>query len=215
MPLLTWPLLVMLGGQGPPTPPLRPPLTAVSTISIAGAPVRGAESAPLVLIEFADFQCPMCAMFVRETWPRLSREYLDTGRLRFVYRHLPVEEIHAHALGAAQAGVCAHRDGRFWELHARLFVSPERLSPADLIDHAAGVGLDRDRFARCLAEPSTAVRQDMAEAGRLGLRGTPQFVVGRVVGGDQVRVIGIVTGAQPFEVFDAALQAALAASESR
>src|SRR5687767_8047757 len=180
LPLL-WPIVAMLVGQGTPAPALRPPLSAVSTVSIAGAPVRGSQTARLVLIEFGDFQCPMCALFVRDAWPRLAREYVDTGRLRFVYRHLPVEEIHPHALGAAQAGVCAQRDGRFWELHERLFADQQRLSPADLVNHGAAAGLDRDRFARCLAEAPAAVRADMAEAGRLGLRGTPQFVVGRVV----------------------------------
>jgi protein-disulfide isomerase len=199
-----WPILaVLLAGQTPVRPPAAP-----TTVSVAGAPSRGAREAPLVLMVFSDFQCPMCALFVRETWPRLAREYVDTGRLRFVYRHLPVEEIHAHALGAAQAGVCAHRQDRFWALHDRLFGQQQALAAKELAGHAAAAGLDRDAFARCLAEPPDAVRADMAEAARLGLRGTPMFVVGRVVTGDDVRVVSIVTGAQPYEVFDQALRAA-------
>jgi protein-disulfide isomerase len=228
MPPPLWPIVAFLAGLAAPAPEAPTPGVAArivapqgrpsparqadqaEVVSIAGAPWKGSHDASLVLIEYGDFQCPLCAQHFRETWPRLEREYVAAGRLRVVFRNLPVEDLHEHAMGAAQAGACAHRQGRFWEMHDRLLSNQEQLSAADLVRHGAALGLDGASFARCLAEGVDGVRADMKEAERLGLRGTPMFVLGRLVDDEHVQVLGIVKGAQPYGVFETALSAASA-----
>lgn len=163
--------------------------------------LRGDPQAPVTLIEYSDFTCGFCLKFFRETWPRLRAEYVETGKVRFLYRDFP-RGFQGPGLDAAVAARCAGDQGRYWQMHDRLFGDDRRLGPADLQRHAHTIGLDLPLFSKCLEEaPHTdAIRRDREEGVRLGFVGTPGFVLLRTQGTNQQRPIAI-PGAVPFGVF--------------
>ena len=163
--------------------------------------VRGDPQAPVTLIEYSDFTCGFCLKFFRETWPRLRADYIETGKVRFLYRDFP-RGFQGPGLDAAVAARCAGNQGRYWQMHDRLFGDDRRLGPADLQLHAQTIGLDLPLFSKCLEEaPHTdAIRRDREEGVRLGFVGTPGFVLLRTQGTGQQRPIAI-PGAVPFKVF--------------
>ena len=204
---------VMQRGAPPPAnqaPPAPPPLP-VMPIAIDGAAARGRSDARLTLIEFSDFQCPFCARHTRETFAQIQREYVDTGKVRYVFRHFPIESIHPNAFAAARAAECARQQGKFWDMHTRLFANQQQLAETDLVGYAKAAGLDTTAFQRCVAtaEVSAKIRQDLDEGARAGISGTPMFFVGTVEGG-KVRVLRRLNGAVPFAAFKTALDALLA-----
>jgi protein-disulfide isomerase len=138
--------------------------------------VLGEASAAVTLVEFGDFECSYCARavaLVDEVRARLGR------RLRFVYRHFPIPELHPHAQLAAEASEAAAAQGRFWEMHAVLFDHQDALDRASLVGYAERLGLDVDRFTRDLdGHAFGQVVALQAEGGQwLGVRGTPTFVI--------------------------------------
>jgi protein-disulfide isomerase len=201
-------LLARLGPAARPAPPEK--------ISIGGRPIRGDENARVVLIEFSDYQCPYCGLFYRDTLPQLEQEYVKAGKIRYVFNHLPLEEIHGFAFKAAQATECAGEQGKFWELHNRLFADQKALSPGDLTRQASAVGLDMAKFNQCLAGPksSAVVRASLQEAENLGIEGTPAFVIAVIDTKNprdpNIKIVAMLGGAQPFPAFKQALDKALA-----
>ena len=139
--------------------------------------IRGPVDAPLTLVEYGDFECPFCA---RATG--VTRELRDRfgDRLRYVFRHLPLCDVHPRAEIAAYAAVAADRQGRFWEMHDLLFAHQQRLAVEDLIGYAGKLDLDVDAFLDDLRSPvvQARVRADVASAEASGARGTPTFFVG-------------------------------------
>jgi protein-disulfide isomerase len=170
----------------------------------------GRASAPLTMIEFTDYQCPYCRRFQAEVWPKLKREYVDTGRLRYIARDLPLQ-IHAAAAPAAEAAHCAGEQGRFWEMHAALLGGPADLGSGGIERRAHAVGLDMTRFDECLARNkySAVIAAHEQEADAAGIDGTPGFVVGRAAHGELTGVR--IEGALPFDQFDALLRELLEA----
>jgi protein-disulfide isomerase len=166
--------------------PLSPPRV---TVEVTGAPSRGPENAPVTIVEFSEFQCPFC----RRVLPTIRDvEARYQGRVRLVFRHYPLSR-HKDAPRAAEASECARDQGRFWEMHDRLFANAERLSAPDLKQHARAIGLDGTAFDACLdsGRHQDRWRRDLADALSYGATGTPMFFVnGRLV-----------SGAQPFAVF--------------
>lgn len=141
--------------------------------------VRGPVDAPLTLVEFGDFECPFCGRatgVVDELRERFG------PRLRYVFRHVPLVEPHPHAELAAEAAEAAAAQGRFWEMHDKLFRHQDRLRAVDLLDHAAAIGLDVERFAADLGSGrfGARVREDAASAEASGVEGTPTFFVNGV-----------------------------------
>jgi protein-disulfide isomerase len=194
-------------------PQESPPETVATTRQApppAAAPIDGrtlgSPQAPVTIIEFTDLQCPYCARFALETWPQLRARYVDTGKVLFVARDLPLA-FHAFAIPAAVAARCAGAQGRFWEYREALFRGQSRLATAPYDEIARRFDLDVERFAACRADPATAaaVREDAALAARNGITATPTFVIGRVVDG-QFRG-EILSGAEPIEAFAARIEA--------
>jgi Na+/H+ antiporter NhaA len=139
--------------------------------------IRGPVDAPLTLVEYGDFECPFCSRAtgtVKELRARLGDE------LRYVFRHLPLPDVHPHAEVAAQAVEAAAAQDAFWAMHDLLFAHQNRLEYEDLIAYAEELGLDVERFAEELQDGSHAarVRADVASAEASGARGTPTFFVG-------------------------------------
>jgi protein-disulfide isomerase len=170
----------------------------------------GRATAPLTMIEFTDYQCPYCRRFQAEVWPKLKREYVDTGRLRYIARDLPLQ-IHAAAAPAAEAAHCAGEQGRFWEMHAALLGGPADLVSGGIERRAHAVGLDMARFDECLARNkySAVIAAHEQEADAAGIDGTPGFVVGRAAHGELTGVR--IEGALPYDEFDSLLQELLEA----
>jgi protein-disulfide isomerase len=165
---------------------LEPPREKVDA---AGRPSRGPANAKVEVIEFSDFQCPYC-LRAHPVVAQLLQTYGD--KIHFVYRNYPLPS-HPNAREAAEAGACAAEQGKFWEYHDRLFDHQDKLSDADLKEHAAALGLDAGRFAACLSSRKYQkdIDADIAAANDVGVTGTPAFFVnGRPL-----------EGAQPFDVF--------------
>lgn len=157
------------------TPGTRP---ADALFVPAGAHVLGDPAAPVTIVEFGDLECPYC----RDAAPVLRELVEDSaGRVRLVWRHFPLFEVHPHALTAALAVEAA--GDRFWELHERLFEHQGRLTDADLVAHAAAVGVpDPASVAGEAAQAhADAVRRDYADGIAAGVQGTPTLFVDGVL----------------------------------
>ena len=174
--------------------------SAAQVISVADAPSIGSKVAKVVIVEYSDFHCPFCRRHAREVLPRLKRDFIDTGQVRYVYRH-------AAYAGPASADVavaasCAARQGKFWEIHDRFFGGPRPVAPRDVEGHARAVKLDVDRFRICLKGIAREdVRMETEDARRHGFKGTPGFALGLRDDDERVRVFRMVGGAQPYEAF--------------
>jgi protein-disulfide isomerase len=190
--------------------PQEPAASNTSAGGTADFNVIGREDAPVTIIEFTDLQCPYCARHATQTFPRLQREYIDTGKLRYTSRDLPLP-FHSFAMPAAVASRCAGEQGRFWEFREALFASQTLLGTEPYGRIAGELGLDVARLEACRADgrQEANVKADIALASSVGIRSTPAFVIGRVVNGEfQGEQF---SGAQPFEYFKARLDALLAA----
>lgn len=181
-------------------------------IDVTGSPALGSEDAVVTLVEFSDYECPFCIRHFTQTMPQLLKNYIATGKVRYVFRDFPVDQLHPQAVRAHAAGRCADEQQRFWEMHARLFSPAGSHTPERLEQHAAAAGLTLDAYRTCVARDATteAVRRSAAEAQALGANGTPSFFIGlrdRATG--QIRVVQAISGAHPYEVFAKALDAVL------
>jgi protein-disulfide isomerase len=137
---------------------------------------QGLADAPVTLVEYGDYECPYCG----QAYPVVKEVQARFGdRLRFVFRNFPIANAHPHAEHAAEAAEAAAAQGKFWEMHDRLFEHQRQLGDGDLVDHARALGLDAGRFAEDLAEHRLAerVREDFMSGVRSGVNGTPTFFV--------------------------------------
>jgi protein-disulfide isomerase len=182
-------------------------------IDIARAAVKGAPTARVAVIEFSDYECPFCARHALNTLPELAKEYIDTGKIRYVFRNLPLESIHPNAMRAAAAAECAGEQGKYWQLHDRMFANQRALDATSLLNHGKAEGLDVTRFQQCLgSEKYTAkIRADQTESGRVGATSTPSFFVAVLTPGDsKARAVRMIRGAHPYPTFKAAIDSVLA-----
>lgn len=196
-------------------PSAEPPLPT-TPITLDGAATKGNRAARVLLLEFTDFQCPYCDRFTKDTLPTLMARYVDTGRVLFALRHRPLVTIHPNAKKAAEATVCAGRQGKTWDMHDMLFRTSNlnNLNSAALHTMAAMLSLDGEQFAKCLAGEATAqVDLDLAIGDALLLRGTPGFFVGRVQPSGHYLITRIIRGARPLADFMNALDDAIAESQ--
>ncbi|MBX9629649.1 MAG: thioredoxin domain-containing protein [Burkholderiales bacterium] len=173
------------------------------------SPQLGAQDARLVLIEFSDYQCPYCVRHYTETFKQLERDYIAAGKLRYVVAEMPIAQIHPLASKAAEAARCAREQGKFWEMHGRLFSNPRQLEPWSA--HAEALGLDAGAFQSCLDSGRHAeeITRNAAAAQQSGISSTPTFLLG-IATGDTVRVVRRLRGAAPYAAFKAEIDALLA-----
>lgn len=164
----------------------------------------GDKDAPVVMIEFSDFQCPFCRSFWSDTLPLIKSEYIDTGKVRFVYRDFPLS-FHSGAMPAAQATECAREQDKFWEMHDKIFIEQDKqgggtiqFGANDLKKWAGEIGLNVSEFNSCLDSQKylNEVNNDLKDGQAAGVSGTPGFFInGRLV-----------VGAQPFSVFQSLIE---------
>lgn len=193
-----------------PTQPSAPP---VIHVSLDDDPIKGNPDAPVTVVEFSDFQCPFCSRFYTQTLPALEENYIDTGKIKFVYRDLPLDNLHPNARPAHIAAECADEQGKFWEYHDILFSNQgewNRLSSVDLgvqlNKYATSMGLNLASFDSCLSSKNIAdeVQSDFLHASQYGATGTPTFFIGNEKDGF-VKLVG----AQPYSAFQAVIDAQL------
>lgn len=165
----------------------------------------GDAKAPLVMVEYTDFQCPFCQQFHNTAFAQIKANYIDTGKIRFVSRDFPLD-FHDNARRAATAGRCASEQGKYWEMRHAMIVNAEQLKADNLMTYAANVKLDVPKFKTCLEADKfkAQIDQDIAEGGVAGVQGTPSFVIGYLEN-DKLQGVRLV-GSQPYAQFDAKIQ---------
>ena len=168
------------------------------------ARLRGDPKAPVVIVEFSDFQCPYCQA-VAPTLKKLLAKY--EGRVSLAYLDLPLRDIHPQAQLAAEASRCAGEQGKFWEYHDLLFANQSKLDRPGLVELAHGLKLDEKQFDSCLSSGKYAaqIEQDRQLGLRAGVSGTPGFFING----------SLLSGNQPQDAFEKLIQAELAASKEK
>jgi protein-disulfide isomerase len=176
--------------------------TLDAVVEIGDAPLKGERDAKLTLMEFSDYQCPFCKRHADNTLSQIEKEYIATGKLRYVFRDFPLESIHPQAAKAAEAAHCAGDQSKYWEMHDRLFAYQQNLDPERLMEHAWALGLEAEPFKKCLnsGKYTERVHNDIAEGTKLRVSGTPTLLLGVSEGG-KMKDVKLVRGSQPFALF--------------
>jgi protein-disulfide isomerase len=187
--------------QPPPPPQAMPVDNTPVEVRVKDAMAMGKADAPLTMVAFVDYECPFCRRFDVDTFPRIKKEFIDAGKLRYVVRDLPLE-FHPRAQKASEASHCAADQGRYWEMRDVLVQNQQKLDPESLVGHAKGLGLSEGDFRKCLdsGKHAAPVKASLDEARKLGVSGTPTFVIGKT-GGDALKGVKVI-GALPFAVFE-------------
>ena len=195
-----------------PTAPLEP---TSATVSMDDDPVIGNADAPVTIVEFSDYECPFCKRHFDETYSKLKTDYIDTGKVKLVFRDLPLSFHDPLATKEAIAANCAREQGNdetYFKMHDAIFTTTTSNGSGMTMDQLYGlattVGIDQAAFKACIDADKykDEVAKDLADAGAVGITGTPGFVVGK--SGDEVSG-KIVVGAQPYTVFQAEIDALL------
>lgn len=181
------------------TAALAAPAPALSqTAAQIAARTKGAANAPVTVYEMSDFQCPFCRRFATETFPAIEREFIATGKVKWIYVNLPLTDLHPNAVPAAQFALCAGRQNQFWPAHDLIFQhqaawAPLRNPAPFLLSLADTLRLDRAAVSRCLQDDAVIeeIRQDAAGSQRAGAQSTPTFYIEGL----------LVRGAQPVALF--------------
>lgn len=193
---------------GPSAPQAAPTAVAMQNIALRPANTMGSANARVTIVEYSDFQCPYCLQFHQQTYQKIIDQYVKTGKVKLSYRQMPIASIHPLATPAAIASECAAEQGKFWEYHDTLFnkLAAKQLDskPEVLSDWAKSVGMDAGKFQSCLSSPEIQARvnADLQEGSRVGVRGTPSFLINGQ----------LLVGAQPFSAFQQTIDAALGAN---
>jgi len=177
---------------------------AADQFGLKGAPLKGAENAIVTIIEYSEFECPFCAR-VNPTMKQIMETPEYAGKIRVIFKHNPLP-FHKNADLAAQASFAAHAQGKFWEMHDKLFENQKALTRPDLDKYATEIGLDLVKFKDALDKNTykDAVAKDLAESGKAGVKGTPHFLInGKAI-----------SGAQPFEAFKTVIDAEIKEMET-
>jgi protein-disulfide isomerase len=186
--------------------------TRAPVIDLTGAPALGPDTARVTVVEFSDYECPFCLKYFQQTLPQIEEHYIRTGKIRYVFRDFPVDELHPDAIRAHEAAHCAGEQGKFWQLHVKLFSKPGSHTPEQIAARASEAGLSADRFTACVGagQYTDSIRASAKEAARLGADGTPAFFVGiRDLATNQLRIVQAMTGAHPYETFAKVIDAVL------
>lgn len=196
------------GDQAASFPKIRQPLP---TIPADDSRALGEPTAPVTIIEYSDFECPFCLRHVFQVYPDIKAKYIDTGRVRYVFRNYVAARAHLAAPGAAVASLCAAEQGQFWPMHDTLFLEkstwegdPARAKGL-FAGYAKAADLDMTTFAECQNDPTVLpqVEAESQEAQSFGATGTPTFYVGQYM----------IVGAESFAVFEQAI--ALAEADAK
>jgi len=197
--------LLEQGARAAPSRPVFKP----ADVTIDDAPFLGDSDAIVTLVEFSDYQCPFCRRHKDQVMPDLVKNFVDTGKLKYVMREFPLA-MHANAKSAAQAALCAGEQDQYWQMHDKMFENQRQLKVENLKAYGAELGLDSAVFDACLDDGKYAKRvsEDLTAGGRLGITGTPAFVLGLTDPKDsnKANVTEFINGAQSLEKFSQVIE---------
>jgi len=186
---------------------LAAPLAAQSASALASRS-KGSPDAPVTVYEMSDFQCPYCRRFALETFPTIEREYISTGKVRWVFVNFPLTSIHTNAVAAAQVALCAARQGAFWPVHDLLYTHQETWAPLKepapfLLTLADSAGISKAQLVSCVRSAATVgeIRSEAEGSEKSGAGSTPSFYIEG----------GLLIGAHPIGVFRQVLDSVVAA----
>jgi len=168
----------------------------------ANDPVLGDPKAPVTMVEFSDFQCPYCKQYHDTTFSRLKQTYIDTGKVKYVYKDFPLSQLHPRAQASAEAAQCAHEQGKFWEYGDILFKNQQALADENLKQYAVDLKLDTKAFDACYS--SGKYRADIAGDQQAGIAAQVTGTPGFAINGQRL------DGALPYEKFQQVIDEALA-----
>lgn len=182
----------------------------VATIDVSGDPALGSDDTLVTLVEFSDYECPFCVRHFTQTMPEINDRFIATGRIQYVFKDFPIDQLHPGAMLAHQAARCAAEQGMFWEMHVKMFSPAGTHTPEALEAHAREAGVSIEPFRDCMASGRTVdeIRSSVQTAVNLGANGTPAFFIGlRDPQTHQVTVIQAISGAHPIAEFEKAIAA--------
>jgi protein-disulfide isomerase len=190
---------------GRPPPPQTP-----ATMPLDGELFRGASAARVAIIEYSDFQCPFCGQYMHAAYPQIFADYIETGKIKYFYRDLPLP-IHPQAVLAARAARCAGEQDKFWEMHDNLFSNQNALAEKEIVGRVPGLGMDAHKFSECLSSSRYAndIQKSASDANKIGIIGTPIFILG-ILNGEALDVKKTILGAHPYDTFKSAIDELLA-----
>jgi protein-disulfide isomerase len=196
--------------QGALKPQSPPKVTAA--VGVSGRPSLGRQDAPVTLVEFSDYQCPFCK---RHFYPILKKDYIDTGKLRYVFRDFPIAGLHPQAQKAHEAAYCAGEQNKYWDMHDMLFENSQDLSVPALKGHATKIGLKDNQFNACLESGKYAadIDREITEGTAAGVNGTPAFFIGPSGSGEKITGT-LISGAQPLISFKQVIDDLLKVAEA-
>lgn len=170
-------------------------------VSLDDDAMMGDENAPVTIVEFSDYECPFCGRHFTQTYPQLKKEYVDTGKVKIVFRDYPLP-FHPAAQKAAEAAECAGDQGKYWEMHNKLFSNQQALGVADLKKYAGELAIKQSEFDECLdsGKYASEVQSDLSDGSAYGVSGTPSFFINGM----------LLVGAQPYSEFKRMIDAELA-----
>jgi protein-disulfide isomerase len=192
------------------TPQQPPPVPANAKIVNLKGYMMGRPDAPITMVEFTDLQCPFCREYITTSFADIKKNWIDTGKLRYISRDFPLD-FHPQALPAARAARCAGEQGKFWEMRLALMKNANLLTPDYIAKTAADLKLDPKAFAACAASTKydADIKAETLEGTAIGVDGTPTFIVGKTAP-DSVEG-PVIVGAMPYSLFDAKLKQVLEA----
>ena len=172
--------------------PTNTPQPSKVEVSIEDDPVKGSKDAPVTIVEFSDFQCPFCEKFFTQTLPLIEKNYIETGKVKLVYRDFPLK-FHQYAQKAAEAAECGEEQGKFWEFHNKIYENQDTMNDESFRQYAKDLGLDMTEFNKCLDSGQMAdeVSIDSKDGRSYGVTGTPTFFINGIK----------VTGVRPYSAF--------------
>lgn len=141
----------------------------------------GSKDAPVTMVEFTDYQCPYCQRFHMTVFNDIKKNFIDTGKVRFYSRDLPLDSLHPNAIRAAQAARCAADQGQYWRMRDLMGLNPDKLDMDNLVKAAGSLSMDSNTFRTCVESQKykEAVQFDVLEAMKIGAEATPTFVIGK------------------------------------
>ena len=183
--------------------------TIIAKVSVDDDPVLGNKNAPVTIIEFSDYQCPFCRRSYTQVYSLLKENFINTDKAKLVFRDFPLTSIHPGALPAAEAAECGDEQGKYWEMHDKIFDEQNKFGQGtvpftndDLKKWASEIGLSTGDFNSCLdsGKYKSEVEKDFSDGNAYGVSGTPTYFIGNDKDG-----YVIVGGAQPYQVFEQAI----------
>ncbi|CAN5653304.1 thioredoxin domain-containing protein [soil metagenome] len=200
-------LAQVAGGQAQQDPAM--PGVVGAMVPTEGEPAQGSPTARVTIMEVSDYHCPYCRRQTQQTFPRISDEFIKTGKVRYLFVDYPIKQLHPTAARSHEAAACAGEEGKYWEMHNSLFANAPAKDDGALTAQARAIGANTGSFTACLSSGRYAspVQTSVARMEQLGIGGTPMTLIGLTPApGQPMKVVSFVYGARPYADFKAAIE---------